>query len=171
MFLLKGIWWLLWWTWTWITSSRSRSWQTTRWSLSSTRSWGASSTFTLLGSFTGRKSPSLEIINWNSPRQRSEAFQPRCERRLWSEDTGLWPGAAHGRRDDRVRGDQVVPGPGDHAQLDALQPDCRHLVSRLHHGGAPHWPTSLSWRRPWVIRAFIACVVYCMSYYRDRSDH
>ena len=79
MFLLKGIWWLLWWTWTWITSSRSRSWQTTRWSLSSTRSWGASSTFTLLGSFTGRKSPSLEIINWNSSTPE-----------IWSLPTSLW---------------------------------------------------------------------------------
>ena len=30
----------------------------------------------------------------------------------------------------QVCGDPLVPGPRDHAQLDALQSDCRHLVSR-----------------------------------------
>lgn len=42
---------------------------------------------------------------------------------LLSADLGLWPGAAHGRRDDRLRGHSLVPSPGDHAELDALQHD------------------------------------------------
>jgi len=38
-------------------------------------------------------------------------------------DPGLWPGASHGRRDDRLRGYSLVSGAGDHAELDALHPD------------------------------------------------
>lgn len=42
---------------------------------------------------------------------------------LFSPDLGLWPGAAHRRRDDRLRGHSLVPSPGDHVELDALQHD------------------------------------------------
>ena len=63
-----------------------------------------------------------------------EALQHRGERGLRAAHPRLWPRAPDRERDDWLRGDAVVPRAGDHAELDALQPDCRYLVSGLHHG-------------------------------------
>lgn len=39
------------------------------------------------------------------------------------EDPRLWFGPAHGPGDDRLRGDKMVSGARDHAELDALHPN------------------------------------------------
>lgn len=46
-------------------------------------------------------------------------------------DPGLWFGAAHRRWNDGLRGHPMVPGPRDHAQLDALQHDGYRLNYRM----------------------------------------
>lgn len=48
-------------------------------------------------------------------------------------DPGLWPGTAHRRWDDGLRGHAVVPSTWDHAKLDALQHDrCVHAHTGQH---------------------------------------
>ena len=67
-----------------------------------------------------------------------EALQHRGERGLRAAHSRLRPRAADRERDDGLRGDAVVPRAGDHAELDALHPDRRHLVRGLHHGRDAH---------------------------------
>ena len=77
-----------------------------------------------------------------------EAVEHRGERGLRAAHPRLRPRPPDRERDDRVRGDEVVQGAGDHAELDALQPDRRHLVRGLHHGGDAHGKDPLPGDRP-----------------------
>ena len=64
-----------------------------------------------------------QIFSDTRPSAGPQAQQHRSQRGLRAENPWLWPGEAHGDGNDRLCGHALVQGPGNHAQLDALQPD------------------------------------------------
>ena len=77
-------------------------------------------------------------------------------------DLRFWFGQGHWQRDDWLCCYEVLACPGDHAQLDALRREGRHVVRWLHHGRTADWAGSLPWDWPYPIAIGLCTCMYTL---------